>query len=97
MGPHTVVGCIALRDFGDGVGEVKRMYVDPEYRGGGVGGLLLHGLEEGAKALGYKELYLDTLSRLESACALYKSKGYETMQPYNHTPVDDVLYFKKSL
>lgn len=91
------MGCIALRDFGDGVGEVKRMYVDPEYRGGGVGGLLLHGLEEGAKALGYKELYLDTLSRLESACALYKSKGYETMQPYNHTPVDDVLYFKKSL
>jgi GNAT superfamily N-acetyltransferase len=73
------------------------MYVDPEYRGGGVGSLLLTAVEEGAKALGYSELYLDTLARLESACALYKARGYEVMPPYNHTPVEDVLYFKKTL
>ena len=90
-------GCIALRKLSDGKGEVKRLYVRPEYRGNGIATALVERIIEDARNIGYKELYLDTLPELESAVRLYKSFGFEETGQYNDSPVDKTIFMKLSL
>ena len=90
-------GCIALRKLSDGKGEVKRLYVRPEYRGKGIATALVERIVKDARNIGYKELYLDTLPELESAVKLYKSFGFEETGQYNDSPVDKTIFMKLSL
>ena len=90
-------GCIALRKLSDGKGEVKRLYVRPEYRGKGIATALVERIVKDARNIGYKELYLDTLPELESAVRLYKSFGFEETGQYNDSPVDKTIFMKLSL
>lgn len=90
-------GCIALRKLSDGKGEVKRLYVRPEYRGNGIATALVERIIEDARNIGYKELYLDTLPELESAVRLYKSFGFEETGQYYDSPVDKTIFMKLSL
>ena len=90
-------GCIALCKLSDGKGEVKRLYVRPEYRGNGIATALVERIIEDARNIGYKELYLDTLPELESAVRLYKSFGFEETGQYNDSPVDKTIFMKLSL
>lgn len=90
-------GCIALRKLSDGKGEVKRLYVRPEYRGNGIATALVERIIEDARNIGYKELYLDTLPELESAVRLYKSFCFEETGQYNDSPVDKTIFMKLSL
>ena len=90
-------GCIALRKLSDGKGEVKRLYIRPEYRGNGIATALVERIIEDARNIGYKELYLDTLPELESAVRLYKSFGFEETGQYNDSPVDKTIFMKLSL
>jgi GNAT superfamily N-acetyltransferase len=77
------IGCGGVRDLGDGVGEVKRMYIAQEARGRGHGARLLAGLEDEARRLGYRRLRLDTAASLTEAQALYRSRGYAEIPDYN--------------
>lgn len=77
-------------------GEVKRLFVRPEYRGNGIASALVKRIIEDARNIGYKELYLDTLPELESAVKLYKSFGFEETGQYNDSPVDKTIFMKLS-
>ncbi len=70
------VGCCALRLIGDGMGEVKRMYVDPSMRGQQIGVGLLVGIEDAAKSQGLDRLVLETGSKSSAATTLYKNFGF---------------------
>jgi len=85
------VGCGALRclrepalvrELGEAVGELKRMYVAPEMRGHGIGRALLARLEDEARALGLTRLVLETGTRQAEALALYRSAGYVAIPAY---------------
>lgn len=69
-------GCGALREFGPGIGEVKRMYVRPEGRGQGAARRILKVLEEQASEMGYSAVRLGSGMRQPEALALYESSGY---------------------
>jgi GNAT superfamily N-acetyltransferase len=75
-----------VRRLGEGVGEIKRMYVQPEQRSRGLARALLEALEEAALSLGYRAVRLDTGPKQVHALALYRSAGYVDVEPYNDNP-----------
>jgi len=76
------VGCAALRPVGPGLGELKRMYVDPRARGKGIGAALLAAVEARAATLGYAQLKLETGLMQPEAVSLYGTRGWERIEPY---------------
>jgi GNAT superfamily N-acetyltransferase len=69
-----------VRGLGDGVGEVKRMYVPRSRRGSGLGRRLLAEIEAAARDAGYARLRLDTVGTL---ARFYESAGYAAIPDYN--------------
>lgn len=90
------VGCGALRRIGADTAEVKRMWIAPAHRGGGLGRALLASLEDQARAHGYRRVVLDTNEALTEAIELYERAGYERVAPYNANP-DATHWFAKQL
>ncbi len=75
-------GCVALRDLGEGVCEMKRMFVPNEFRGLGVGRTLADGVLAEARSAGYRAMRLDTSKRQAEAMRLYESAGFRRIEPY---------------
>ena len=73
----TVVGSVALRDLGDGVVELKRMYLRPDQRGRGLGRDLLALALDWARRHDMQVVRLDTSERMVAAQRLYESHGFE--------------------
>jgi GNAT superfamily N-acetyltransferase len=69
-------GMGALKKLEESVGEIKRMYVRPEFRGNGYGRKILWYLEEQAREFGFSVVRLDTGALNTAALKLYESEGY---------------------
>lgn len=72
----VAIGCGGLRDLGGGIGEVKRMYVEPAWRGSGAATGVLRALEDWARGLGWTKLWLETGERQPDAIRFYTRCGY---------------------
>ena len=70
------VGCGAIRRLDSTTAEAKRMYVEPDQRGKGVGWAVLAGLEAAAKQLGVRRLVLETGIYQHAALSLYRRAGF---------------------
>ncbi|WP_406049764.1 GNAT family N-acetyltransferase [Kribbella sp. NBC_00889] len=78
----TPVGCVGLQPVSPGVGEIKRMYVEPSSRGWGLSRILLEAVESQARATGLTRLRLETGTHQTQAIALYTNHGYTPTPPY---------------
>lgn len=79
---EKAAGCVALHGLGDGVCEMKRMFVDPAFHGQGVGRILGEAIIAEAKALGYHTMRLDTGPNQVEALGLYRRLGFNPIEPY---------------
>ena len=95
-------GMGALRKLKKDIGEIKRMYIKPEYRKKGYGKAMLEQLLKKGKEFGYLTVRLDTGKFMDAAQYVYRSAGFQEREKYPETEVPPQfqpfwLYMEKSL
>jgi ribosomal protein S18 acetylase RimI-like enzyme len=75
-------GCGGIKLFGLEYGELKRMYVRPDFRGRQYGELLVDRLAEHARANGVTLLRLETGIHQQAAIRLYERLGFRRIPPF---------------
>jgi GNAT superfamily N-acetyltransferase len=74
--------CGGVKLFGTDYGEVKRMYVRPQFRGSGFAKLILNRLADHARAHGVTLLRLETGIHQKEAVGLYEGLGFRRIPPF---------------
>lgn len=80
-------GVGGVKQLAGSIGEIKRMYVRPQYRGKGLGRDLLNELLVEARRLGYRTIRLDSARFMHEAHALYRSAGFTDISPYPESEI----------
>ncbi len=91
-------GCGGIQFFGKEYGEIKRMYVRPEFRGLGLAKLMLEHLSGYAKENGIYLLRLETGIHQKDAIELYRGWGFKEIAHFGEYQEDPLsLFFEKEL
>jgi GNAT superfamily N-acetyltransferase len=93
---HQPAGCVGLRPFPlAGACEMKRLYVQPEYRGHKLGKALVERVIEIARRLGYSRLRLDTHPEtMQAAIELYQRFGFKEISAEPVPHVEGLSYME---
>jgi len=94
---NQVAGCVALREIGPGVCEMKRLYLRPAYRSLGIGRTLALRCVREASTAGYQSMRLDSLPSMTSALTLYRELGFQEIPPYRNNPVEGAVFLELQL
>jgi GNAT superfamily N-acetyltransferase len=84
----AAAGCGGLQLFGQEYGEVKRMYVRPEFRGLGLARQMLDHLAACTRARGISLLRLETGIHQHAAIHLYEHYGFQPIPPFGTYTAD---------
>ena len=91
-------GCVALHKLEEGICEMKRLYVRPQFRGTGLGSQLARSVIESAVTMGYVRMRLDTVaSRMQDALRMYRRLGFVEIEAYRENPIPSALYMELDL
>jgi len=77
-------GCGGIQLFGVEYGELKRMYVRPQFRGLGLAKLMLNHLADHARRQGITVLRLETGIYQHAAIGLYEQAGFRRIPPFGN-------------
>ncbi|MBF5027940.1 GNAT family N-acetyltransferase [Planobacterium oryzisoli] len=92
------VGCGAMKDYEEGIMEIKRMFVPADKRGNGIAGIILLELQLWAKELGYNKCILETGNKMIEAIGLYKKNDFQIIPNYGqYANVESSICFEKEI
>lgn len=95
---HLPIACGAIKAFDHQTMEVKRMFVEPAYRGKGLAALVLSELEKWTAELSYIRCVLETGAQMHPAIALYQKNHYHRIPNYGqYAGVENSVCFEKIL
>jgi len=95
---EQLAGCIALRQLDAERCEMKRLFVRSEFRGDGLGRVLVGAIIDEARILGYKRMLLDTIpGKMDKAIELYEAIGFIDIEPYYDNPVEGARFMELEL
>ncbi len=78
-----VAGCVVASEFDASTLEIKRLYVEPAFRGSGAGRALMEAAITFARERSHRRVVLDTeRERLRAAYELYRRLGFVPCPPY---------------
>lgn len=94
----TPAACGGIKLFSAGYGEIKRMYVRPQFRGLGLAKMMLDHLEGYARSQNVPLLRLETGIHQHAAIGLYERMGFQKIPPFG-AYVDDPLsrFYEKQI
>jgi GNAT superfamily N-acetyltransferase len=81
-------GCIGLAPFSTDAMEIHKVYVDPSFRGRGIGNLLMQRVFDEAKKSGRPTMLVNTAAYLKSAVSLYEAFGFTRCPPFHSVPAE---------
>jgi putative acetyltransferase len=91
-------GCVALHKLEEGICEMKRLYLRPQFRGKGLGRVLADRIIGEARQIGYQHMRLDTVEPvMQDAVAMYRRIGFREIAPYCKNPMVGALYMELQL
>ena len=94
----AAVGCAGLKAYSDSDVEIKRVWVDPEFRGNPISTAMMDALEAKAVELGFRRAILQTRPQMEEAVHLYTKRGYVLIDNYPpYDKLDGAICFAKEL
>lgn len=94
----TPASCGGVKLFEGDYGEVKRMYVRPQFRGLGLGKMMLNHLAGHARTHGVSRLRLETGIHQREAIGLYERMGFYRIPPFGAYINDPLsVFFEKLL
>ncbi len=94
----VAVGCAGLKAYSDSDVEIKRVWVDPEFRGNHISTAMMDALEKKASELGFKRAILQTRPQMEEAVHLYTKRGYVLIENYPpYDKLEGAICFAKEL
>jgi len=86
------VGVVGLRGLGDGIAEMKRLYISPEGRGRNLGRGLADAVIAEARKLGYRAIRLDTFPSMVAANRIYDALNFHDIPAYYDNPLPGARY-----
>ena len=92
------IACAGIKGYSSTDAEVKRVWVEPEYRGRHLGQEIMRMIEEKAAERGFKRAILQTRELMTDAVRLYQKMGYSRIE--NYAPYDKLsgaICFAKEL
>ena len=84
---NSIFGMGALRTLKEGIGEIKRMYIKPKYRGNGYGKKILELLLKNGKEFGFSSIRLDTGDYMAAAHQVYRFARFQERERYLESEV----------
>ena len=92
------VACSGLKKYSESDIEIKRVWVEPKYRGNHIATDMMKIIEAKAKQQGFQKIILQTREIMKDAVKLYEKLGYNRINnypPYNK--LDGAICFAKEL
>ena len=95
---NIAVGCAGLKEYSETDAEIKRVWVEPEYRRKHIAEDMMKMLEELAKKMQFQRTVLQTREAMREAVSLYEKLGYYRINNYPpYDKLDGAVCYAKNL